>query len=1069
MADPAVFAASIGLINVLRRCGSSIESVLETSGTLDEGILNLRHATDTLIAVNESIQGTYKAERNGVRGIPLADRGLVESLWQNVRTLLVDCQKTVEEVEEILLDFKGRGPTITSRYDYRAAGNSDDSRKTDKDFKKMHLRLVNYQNSLNHFLDAINTATEKAKPAPFNKHFYVPQAVSSIFTGREKLLANLEGYLGISDEPTTPTTTDKRFIIYGLGGSGKTQFCCKFAQKNRQKFWGIFFIDATSLNTAEHSFSKILKIAKIEASEGSNQRAAIDWLASLEFPWLLIIDNADSPSLPLETYFPESERGCILVTTRDPTKKIHGTVGSRFYHFERLESEDARELLLKAACRPLPWDDLSKECATSIASTLGFLPLALVQAGKAIMNNLCSLSNYPEHYHASWHRIRTSRKRSRSRSKADDDANMSVYSSYEINLKSLEESNDEEARDSLELLKMLSFFHCENTSLDFLIAAVLNPAAEREQAEKDKVEGDRMKLLARPKTWKEYFRERLFTIVEFATRDRGPTTLPAVLRVSPDSEAHFDEFRLRQALGRLSQMSLITHDDSANTYSMHPLVHTWVRERPEMIAEQALWCQAATTTLAQAILLPPHGSSEKEEDMRRNLLPHINHVRKCWAEITVKITENRKARKATWMSPLVSNFGRRQALEFAKFSRVYQECGLWKEAEELQVTARDFVCSRLGNDHPAAIAITLFLSGTYFAQSRTNEAAELQQQAYQACLRSLGPDHPRTLKVMDTLGSSKCFQGRFKESLELHEKAIAGMKATPLTKEEDLYIAMGNLGRILWRYFRYQEAKDAHEEALEGLERILGPTHLQTLIAMEDLAVSYLDCGEQYLDRAHELVSSVLSQRESRLGKEQPFTLLAICNLARVKSAMGQNIEAEALFRAAIPIAERTIGINHFGTLAGKVRFAQVLVKQERYDEAEEVFLKVVEKQRYASAARQDGDHPDRILALWYLVLCYELHGKLDDALARVDELDLVVATIGGEGLGKLHPFQKRLDAKREELECSKLKSAKSETGGLEDEVEDLPAMNGGLSMPTKSTPRDVIDPPPPATKCLTW
>lgn len=421
------------------------------------------------------------------------------------------------------------------------------------------------------------------------------------------------------------------------------------------------------------------------------------------------------------------------------------------------------------------------------------------------------------------------------------------------------------------------------------------------------------------------------------------------------------------------------------------------------------------------------------------------------------------------MSPLVSNFGRRQALEFAKFSRVYQECGLWKEAEELQVTVRDFVCSRLGNDHPAAIAITLFLSGTYFAQSRTNEAAELQQQAYQACLRSLGPDHPRTLKVMDTLGSSKCFQGRFKESLELHEKAIAGMKATPLTKEEDLYIAMGNLGRILWRYFRYQEAKDAHEEALEGLERVLGPTHLQTLIAMEDLAVSYLDCGEQYLDRAHELVSSVLSQRESRLGKEQPFTLLAICNLARVKSAMGQNIEAEALFRAAIPIAERTIGINHFGTLAGKVRFAQVLVKQERYDEAEEVFLKVVEKQRYASAARQDGDHPDRILALWYLVLCYELHGKLDDALARVDELDLVVATIGGEGLGKLHPFQKRLDAKREELECSKLKSAKSETGGLEDEVEDLPAMNGGLSMPMKSTPRDVIDPPPPATKCLTW
>ncbi|CZR65421.1 uncharacterized protein PAC_15321 [Phialocephala subalpina] len=1062
MADPAVFAASIGLTNVLGRCGSSISSVLDASGTIDEGILDLSHAIDTLISVNESIQGTYKGRRAGDRCIPFADEGLVESLWQNVATLLADCRKSVEELEEMLLDFGGRTSIITSRYDYRVVRSSDDSCKTDKDFKKMHLRLVNYQNSLNHLLNAINTTTAGARSIPINKHFYVPQAVSSIFTGREKLLVDLEGYFGISDEPTTPTTADKRFVIYGLGGSGKTQFCCKFAQKNRQKFWGIFFIDATSLNTTEHSFSKILKIAKIEPSEGSNQRSAIDWLSSLEFPWLLIIDNADSPSLPLDSYFPESERGCILVTTRDPTKKVHGTVGPHFYHFERLESEDAKELLLKAACRPLPWDESSKECAISIATTLGFLPLALVQAGKAIMNNLCSLSDYPEHYHASWHRIRTSRKRSRSRSKADDDTNMNVYSSYEINLKSLEESNEEEARDSLQLLKMLSFFHCENIRLEFLVAAALNPGIEQEQREKDKEEEDRMKLLARPKTWREYFKGRLFVIVEFATRDRGPKALPAVLRVT-DSEPQFDEFRLRQALGKLSRMSLITHHESADTYSMHPLVHTWVRERPEMIAEQALWCQAATTALAQAIILPPHGSSEKEEDMRRNLLPHINHVRKCQAEITLKITDNRKARKVTWLQPLVSDFGRRQALESAKFSRVYQECGLWKEAEELQVAVKDLVCSRLGNEHPATTGIMLFLSATYWNQARTNEAAELQEQVYQAMLRSLGPDHPRTLKVMDTLGSSKCFQGRFKESLELHEKAIAGMKATPLTKEEDLYIAMGNLGRILWRYFRYQEARVAHEQALEGLERVLGPTHLQTLIAMEDLAVSYLDCGEQYLDRAHELITSVLSQRESRLGKEQPFTLLAICNLARVKSAMGQNVEAEALFRAALPIAERTIGVNHFGTLAGKVRFAQVLMKQGKFEEAEEVFVKVVEKQRYASAARTDGDHPDRILALWYLVLCYESHGRIEDALVRVDELDRVVATIGGEGLGRLHPFQKRLDAKREELEGVKSKAAEL-VKATEDAESERP------SLPAESTSqKDLSDAPALSTKSLTW
>lgn len=858
------------------------------------------------------------------------------------------------------------------------------------------------------------------------------------------MLDDLRGSFGLLGNPSTPTGIQKRFVIYGLGGSGKTQFACKFAQDTRQesacilvlefwltyiRFWGIFCIDASSLKTAEHSFSRILKFGKIEPSEGSNQRAAIDWLSSLEYPWLLIIDNADDPSHSLETYFPDGERGCIIVTTRDPMKKIHGTVGPKFYHFEKLETNEANDLLLKAACRPTPWDVSTIESANNIANTLGCLPLALVQAGKAIMNNFCSLANYIEHYHRSWHRIRQARGKSRhKRSSSDETTNWNVYSSYEINLRNLEESGDEEALDALQLLKMFSCFHYENIRIEFLIAAALNPVTEREQREKDKEEEDRMNIAIRAKTWKEQLRDSIIAVVEFVSRDRAPANLPALLR-GIERFGDFDEVRLRQALGRLSRMSLITQHDSADTCSMHPLVHTWVRERPEMnIGEQALWCQVAASTLTQAIILPPHGSSEKEEEMRRNLLPHINHVRECQLDIDRKIAENRQRRKYTWIPTIQSGFGRRQALESAKFSRVYQECGRWKEAEQLQVAVKDFVCGKLGKEHPAAIGIMLFLSATYWNQARTNEAADLQEQVYKSCLRSLGPQHPRTLKVMDTLASSKCFQGKFKESLELHEKAIAGMKESNATKEEDLFIAMGNLGRILWRYFRYEEAKNTHAQALEGLKRVLGPTHLQTLVAMEDLAMSYLDCGEKWLASAHELMLEVLSQRESRLGKEQPFTLLAICNLARVKSAMGKTVEAEALFRNALPIAERSLGANHFGTLAGKVHFAQVLVRQKRYDDAEDIFVKVVEKQRYASAAREDGDHPDRILALWYLLQCYELHGKLDDALGRVAELERVVETIGGEGLGKLHPFAQKLAKKRGELEAAK--SQLAESGG---------------------------------------
>lgn len=82
--------------------------------------------------------------------------------------------------------------------------------------------------------------------------------------------------------------------------------------------------------------------------------------------------------------------------------------------------------------------------------------------------------------------------------------------------------------------------------------------------------------------------------------------------------------------------------------------------------------------------------------------------------------------------------------------------------------------------------------------------------------------------------------------------------------------------------------------------------------------------------------------------------------------------------------------------------------------------VKVAEKQRHASSAQEDGDHPDQIIALWYMIQCYELHGKVDDALARMDELEGVIATIGGEGLGKLHPFAKTVASKRDELKQGK-------------------------------------------------
>ena len=69
---------------------------------------------------------------------------------------------------------------------------------------------------------------------PRNKHFHTPQAVSSIFTGREDISQVVEDSLFARDT-TKPFWQQRRLIIHGIGGSGKSQFCSKFAQDHRER------------------------------------------------------------------------------------------------------------------------------------------------------------------------------------------------------------------------------------------------------------------------------------------------------------------------------------------------------------------------------------------------------------------------------------------------------------------------------------------------------------------------------------------------------------------------------------------------------------------------------------------------------------------------------------------------------------------------------------------------------------------------------------------------------------------------------------------------------------------
>lgn len=256
------------------------------------------------------------------------------------------------------------------------------------------------------------------------------------------------------------------------------------------------------------------------------------WLSNIEDSWLLIIDNADDPSLDTFQYFPTGDRGTILLTTRNPHCKAYATVGSS--EFGQMESEEAVTLLLKTTAAEDIWCETSRNLAKAIVETLGYLALAIVQAGAVIRQKLCSMEEYCDVY---------SRRRkqllSRQHIQIRADYKYTVYTTWEVSVNMIENMPSNTALNAIEILKLFPFIHFDGISEDILREA-----------------------------WKNMKHQRL-----------SEWTQMHQLRILYDDDSRdWDPYLVRDAAILLSSFSLISIDGKNNCISIHPLVHVWARD-----------------------------------------------------------------------------------------------------------------------------------------------------------------------------------------------------------------------------------------------------------------------------------------------------------------------------------------------------------------------------------------------------------------------------------------------------------------------------------------------------------
>lgn len=256
-----------------------------------------------------------------------------------------------------------------------------DNKNSGWEYKEVISKRVN--NSLPRALKKV-----KKKLATINNLF----GQNKYFTGRKRVLKDID--MLFSQEEVTAVNICQ--TISGLGGVGKTQlaieYCYQYGGNYKDAIW---FITADSPMTIYNSFLEFALELKIQLPnefgvEGL-QCVIRKWLIEHE-KWLLVFDNLDN-YCDIEPYLPNVLNGHFIITTRN----IHIDIGFKFSLsvFRELEAIDflTKRICGQGAINEYEYQDFAFK-APLLAKRLGFLPLALEQAGAYISIVKCSISEY---------------------------------------------------------------------------------------------------------------------------------------------------------------------------------------------------------------------------------------------------------------------------------------------------------------------------------------------------------------------------------------------------------------------------------------------------------------------------------------------------------------------------------------------------------------------------------------------------------------------------------------------------------------------------------------------------
>lgn len=677
-------------------------------------------------------------------------------------------------------------------------------------------------------------------------------------------------------------------VLLGTGGTGKSQLAlhyCRLAQLS-PAFGGVMWIDGSSTATIKQSFLQAVRHMLPEIGKNDNLEpdlavcSVLEEIARSDMPWLVVFDNVDDPRAcdGIERFLPSCGRGLVIITSRTASARPMGLpveIGS-------MQEDEALDLLRTIVSHPHLEQDHDEQ-ARRVVRRLGYLPLAIAQAGAYIsgrhMTFRCFLSHYQRQQKqimssipSVWRYRRDAKISNEARGDDHDGSGhvesteLSIATAWELSLKGL--SGDASMIHSKTQLLITSAFLGGASIPESLFKAFLSSPTER--------------------------------------------TLPDWMTpfVQKGSGRGLDTDAFREAIAEMGGLYLLQTfhlDTDGMVWQLHPVVRDWAQ-----IRNPAEDCRAFSKLVIDIIheslsrygpgwplLVESRGPAGRHVHLRP-------HVEACF--------NNYNQEFADPSQPLGSRETAAGGLRIANF---FCADGQYAFSEKILRTMVD----SSPPDSPDRRVALRQLAHTLRSKRDLLEAAKLQEEAIKGLIPGM-EDLDGALQLAELASTYRSMSkkpklcpdptGMLARSLQLAEQSVTAVARLQGDNSPEAALAKEILALTEWRVGNVEKALKLGEEVFRIQREALGLQSPHTLEAMENVGF-YLMAFKSY-NKARGYYEKALETKSHLYGPVHPATMYSERRIARCWRMVGDLSQARSINEDVLKRALQAYGKNHYDT-----------------------------------------------------------------------------------------------------------------------------------------------------------